>query len=402
MPIDTSIYNLANRSQNDSLDTYGKFLTMKELVNKNAASDAEAAKKLALSNVLKQNTITDEKGNTTLNRSGAISGLYKENPEAAESFKKMLRENDLDELTKTTQLGKTLAFQSTPENWSVIRSKANELGLMNADKLPEIATPEFIDRWKMSLLEGEKQLANAMEEKKFASDTAFRDKKFENENSQFDRNYSQRDREFDVRLAEARAEKNLMKQEKQTEKMQALETPYGLANTVDDAKQLKTAHESKLNFDSKLNELIDLRKNKGAEVLDREAVARAGQLSKDLLLEYKNMAKLGVLSQSDEKIINAIIPTDPLAFTPSSLAGQDPILSNLIKFKADSDKDFATRVQTRTREGIAQYKENPPERQESVKQISVVAHPQIDKAFEWAKQNPNDPRAAEIMRRIGK
>src|SRR5690606_32413258 len=89
--------------------------------------------------------------------------------------------------------------------------------------------------------------------------------------------------------------------------------------------------------------------------LNREAVARGKQLSKDLLLEYKNMAKLGVLSQADEKIINAIIPDDPLAFSGASLVGQDPILSSLEKFKNDSDRDFATRVQTRTRQGLANY-----------------------------------------------
>lgn len=137
------------------------------------------------------------------------------------------------------------------------------------------------------------------------------------------------------------------------EKQQKLQTPYGLAHTEDDAKKLKEAHESKKSFDSKIQEMIDLRKKYGGEVFNREAVARGKQLSKDLLLEYKNMAKLGVLSQSDEKIINAIIPDDPLAFSAASALGQDPILSNLEAFKKDSDKDFATRVQTRTRGGQA-------------------------------------------------
>lgn len=157
------------------------------------------------------------------------------------------------------------------------------------------------------------------------------------------------------RLADAKAEKE---EQKLSEKMQALQTPYGLANTVDDAKQLKAAHEAKSNFDAKIQEMIDLRKKFGGEVANREAVARGKQLSKDLLLEYKNMAKLGVLSQSDENIINAIIPSDPLEFTPSSLFGQDPILSNLTKFKADSERDFATKVATRTREGLAK---GPPD-----------------------------------------
>lgn len=153
--------------------------------------------------------------------------------------------------------------------------------------------------------------------------------------------------------AEARDERRFQQGIKMDEKMQGLKTPYGLANTVDDAKQLKEAHESKQAFDSKIQEMIDLRKKYGGEAFNREAVARGKQLSKDLLLEYKNMAKLGVLSKSDEDIINAIIPADPLEFSAASLVGQDPILHKLEKFKEDSDRDFSTRVQTRTRDGGA-------------------------------------------------
>jgi hypothetical protein len=143
--------------------------------------------------------------------------------------------------------------------------------------------------------------------------------------------------------------------QKLDEKEQGLKTPFGIANTTDDAKQLKAAFESKQNFDNKINEMIQLRTdNSGGALFDRDAVARGKQLSKDLLLEYKNMAKLGVLSQSDENIINAIIPADPLAYNSpiASFQGQDPILHTLKKFKGDSDKDFHTRVQTRTRSGV--------------------------------------------------
>lgn len=137
--------------------------------------------------------------------------------------------------------------------------------------------------------------------------------------------------------------------------MRALHIPgIGFANSVEDAKSLKSGMESKSNFDNKLNEMIDLRRqHKGGATLDRNAVNRGQQLSKDLLLEYKNMAKLGVLSQADEDIINAIIPPDPLAYSSplAAIQGQDPILHKLESFKKDSDKDFANRVKLRTRSG---------------------------------------------------
>lgn len=155
--------------------------------------------------------------------------------------------------------------------------------------------------------------------------------------------------------AQARQDRLDSQKDKNDEKLAGLQTPFGLANTPDDAKQLKEAFESKKNFDNKIQQMIDLRKAKGGgATLDREAVARGKQLSKDLLLEYKNMAKLGVLSQSDEAIINAIIPEDPLAYNNlfEAVSGQDPTLARLQSFKSDSDKDFQNRVQTRTRSGV--------------------------------------------------
>lgn len=154
---------------------------------------------------------------------------------------------------------------------------------------------------------------------------------------------------------EGREERRFLQGIKRDEKMQGLKTPFGLANNEDDAKKLKEAFESKKNFDNKIEEMIQLRKDhKGGSLFDRESVARGKQLSKDLLLEYKNMAKLGVLSAADEKIINAIIPADPLEFNSpvAAIQGQDPILNNLTRFKSDSDKDFQTRVATRTRGGV--------------------------------------------------
>jgi hypothetical protein len=148
--------------------------------------------------------------------------------------------------------------------------------------------------------------------------------------------------------------RNLDREQKMEERQLEFATPYGLANTKDDAKKLKEAHESKSNFDSKMQEMIALREKYGGEVFNRDAVGRGKALAKDLLLEYKNMAKLGVLSKSDEDIINAIIPEDPLAFSGASVLGQDPIIHKMKKFQQDSDRDFATRVATRTREGKPQ------------------------------------------------
>jgi len=191
--------------------------------------------------------------------------------------------------------------------------------------------------------------------------------------------------------ADSADERKFQRDMKVEEKMQGLNTPFGFANNSDDAKQLKEGHEAKKNFDSKLQEMISLRtKHGGGAVLNREDVSRGKQLSKDLLLEYKNMAKLGVLSQADEKIINAIIPADPLEYNSplAAIQGQDPILKNMEKFKGDSDRDFLTRVQTRTRDGLAGKVPSLPESEDN-------------EAMKWAIANPTDPRSSKILEHNG-
>lgn len=183
-------------------------------------------------------------------------------------------------------------------------------------------------------------------------------------------------------LGMRREEMGLRRQEVGVEKLSKLSTPFGTANTETDAKKLKDAYEEKSNFDGKLEEMIRLRqKHGGGAVLNREDVARGKQLSKDLLLSYKNMAKLGVLSQADEDIINAIIPPDPLSYNSpiAAIQGQDPVLRKLTEFKKDSDKDFATKVQTRIRGGQPEALKRP---QEQVKQIGAKSYRKVAGGWE--------------------
>lgn len=160
------------------------------------------------------------------------------------------------------------------------------------------------------------------------------------------------------------------KRQAEEDEMELQVPGYGKAVTKADAKELKDAIVSKDAFDRKAQELIDLRKQYGGEVYNREAVARAKQLSNDLLLEYKNMQKLGVLSQSDKDIVDAIIPQDPLAFSLSSVVGQDPILSKLQKFKEDAGAGFEKGLQTRLRNRSAQTAQNPgPSKEDALAEL---------------------------------
>jgi len=225
------------------------------------------------------------------------------------------------------------------------------------------ATGKFFSDTSKSLLEDEKsrtELANKLEVARIGADeknqAANAQRDFQAEQNALQRQQSQENASMNIGLKRDLAlDKQEIRESALAEKItQRTVSGYGEANTIEDAKDLKAAIVSKRSFNSKIDELIALRESKaGGAILDREAVARAALLSKDLLLAYKDMAKLGVLSVADEKILNAIIPPNPLEFNSplAAVQGQDPILNNLKQFRADSEKDFQTRLSIRLRPG---------------------------------------------------
>jgi len=106
---------------------------------------------------------------------------------------------------------------------------------------------------------------------------------------------------------------------------------FGIALTKGDAKAAKAAIQSRAEIQKMINDIKALRKKHGGEIFDREAVARGKVLSTRLLLKYKDMAKLGVLSVSDEKLLNRLIPKDPLQFDAPGFASTEAQIDELEK-----------------------------------------------------------------------
>lgn len=94
----------------------------------------------------------------------------------------------------------------------------------------------------------------------------------------------------------------------------------GMALTAEDAKEAKKINETALNFNKTLDDAIKHRETYGAEVLNRNAVAKGQSLGADLLLQVKNLGQLGVLSKSDiEDVINPLVPSDITEASPSTM-----------------------------------------------------------------------------------
>lgn len=182
------------------------------------------------------------------------------------------------------------------------------------------------------------------------------------------REFEMQQQQNEARLAETKQNNDFRREElglrrlerkdalavKNEEKQMALTTPYGLANTPDDAKIIKEAHEAKMSLFSQVDEMIKLRqKYEGGAIMQPDDQGYATQLSNDALLAYKNLKKLGVLSKSDEDIVNAIIPKDPLRLRGMAevISGQDAVLSKLVNFRDNKSKDFASGIQARIRGG---------------------------------------------------
>lgn len=194
-------------------------------------------------------------------------------------------------------------------------------------------------------------------------------------------------------------------QAKDLKKQEELFVPgLGYAQTREDAKKLKDAVEMKGKFDSQIGEMIALREKYGAEMWNSEAVERGKQLSKDLLLTYKNLAKLGVLSKSDEAIVNQIIPADPLEWKAASLKGQDPIMAQLKAFQQDSDEDYSTTLKTRLKDGydVASKLGLPSNSTSPLKEAAAKPKaPPIDAVedgYKFKGGNPQDPKNWEKVK----
>lgn len=334
MPIDSSIYGNIQAP-----DIVGSALKGFEQGAKISSFLGQKRKEQDLNDAYQKSMVQGPDGSVSLDRKMLLSslaskGLSQEALAASEKFAQqdvLKREQQRKKIMSDAQ--DTIAVFSGANDqagWDAALKRAVELGHGDAvAQLPPVFNPAV----KNDLL------AKAQ---KFALD--YKDQ-VEQQNKQQELGFKARE------VAVKEKEANLRNKELSANKEEALSTKYGTAKTVQDAKDIKSADEEKLNFDSKISELISLRKQFGGEVMNREAVARGKQLSKDLLLSYKNMAKLGVLSKSDEDIINAIIPPDPLAFrSPLEAAqNQDTVLNNLVKFKEDSDRDFQNKLSNRIR-----------------------------------------------------
>ncbi len=390
MPVETGFYSQMQAP--DILGNVQKGLNMREMIDQRAAQKQQAASDQAFKTAVSQNM--GEDGMVNAQGMSQLAGINPEKTMALRQNQSSIRQSegqnksmDLKQaMEQMGAIGQVLGPANDDPSWSAGRAKLQSIGLDVSD-IPESYDPsaqKFIIGKSLSVIERgnqqmEQQQAQQSEEWKRL-------------------NYGQRDRQIEATQGARQDQREYKREQEETKKRESLKVPgLGLAQTPTDAKKLKESVEMKSKFDRQIGELIDLRKDKGVEYFDREAVGRGKQLSKDLLLTYKNLAKLGVLSAADEKIINAIIPSDPLG--QDWMPGQDSILHQLESFKADLDEDYKTTIKTRLRspdEAISKMNQ-----QKSAPPPPITTPEEDQQAFAWAESNPSDPRAQAILQSMG-
>jgi len=361
--IDHSIY--LQQQTPDIVGGIERGMNMRDMIDKRKKQAALDKKQKDIDDAYSAGVVTNPDGTTSVDRNKTLSGLAKVGGQEYLEGEQKFSAHDLAQTEAKTKKSLYEADTITRIAGSITDEPSYQFGIKEAAKagidvtqMPPSYDPKFINGVLARSLSYKEKIANQLEKDKI-------------QNSALDRKEARDERRFQAGI-------------KLDEKKQGLKTPFGYANTEDDAKKLKESFESKSTFDNKLEQMIALReKHKGGNFSNREDVARGKQLSKDLLLEYKNMAKLGVLSKNDEDIIRAIIPDDPLEYNSplAAIQGQDPTLAKLKAFQADSNKDFQTRVNTRTRAGIDTAAQGAPR-----SQFSPGGNDQIAQQEQRAKQ----------------
>ena len=119
--------------------------------------------------------------------------------------------------------------------------------------------------------------------------------------------------------------------------------------------------------------------------------ARIGNAYQNALLQAKEIYNLGVLNGPDKAILEQII-TNPLAITSA------PISNEAMVKQVEAMRKIIDRQNT----NLAQVYKQPKIELPKIEQTQNLRQEEDQAALEWANANPNDPRAAQIKKRLGK
>lgn len=176
MPIDTSIYSMLKPVPTiDPLESYGKAVKLRDLVQQGDLRAADAKRKEMVRTALSKNVTQGPNGKFSLNKPAALSDLYKADGftgmEAEQKFQQMDAQKSQaqrEEMKQKMEIAGDLLWGMVDEqSYQANLAKARELGMPGLDAMPRNYDKSFIDQRKMSLLGAQDQLKQKNQERKF-------------------------------------------------------------------------------------------------------------------------------------------------------------------------------------------------------------------------------------------
>lgn len=177
MPLDPNII-LSGTQMASPLDTAVKAMTLKSLSQRSKLADQEIADQDAIRTAYKNNLVVDAAGSQTLNKAGVLSELGKTNPTAAVSLKNQFDKDNLDQLTKQLEVGRSL-IGSIPTGkeipmaqkqaaWTLMKTQGAKYGLPNNDNLPDqYPGDDYVNHMNFSLMSAKEKLDQQNKDREF-------------------------------------------------------------------------------------------------------------------------------------------------------------------------------------------------------------------------------------------
>lgn len=187
MGIDSSIPLQAKASVQlmNPMDVQAQAMNMRRLAQQNQAYENEQAQAQTMSNLYKKNVTTDAAGKKKLNQSGVLSDMLGVSPEKHAEYEKKFSVQNLEELKTQADMKKSLAWSMNDEpSYFQARQKAIELGLPNADKMPEqYPGQQYVKSIQLATLNESERLGQEWKQKEY-------------ELKQNDQQFNQQDKRF--------------------------------------------------------------------------------------------------------------------------------------------------------------------------------------------------------------
>ena len=167
----------------------------------------------------------------------------------------------------------------------------------------------------------------------------------------------------------------MKKEDKMSEKLDRLTTPYGTAFSEKEAEKLRGAATLEETLMGNIDRLVELRKkNNGAALPFSEDRKAANSIAGVLLTDYNKIAELGALAGADKAILNTSVPDNPLDYTLSIPGQKDPVITQLETLRGSIKQATDAIKKNKTREGFAARKEEPSKKTILKKQYSKSAN----------------------------